>query len=439
MRSGRSLARHYSLLLGGGFLLFGGLMLLLVVQLIMLPMARRAADDLAALMVLSAQTWRELPPHTRPDFARELLERHQLAVRPGPMEETADEHWHGFYFLFLEQALGARVGEPVQMAMAPGPEGTWGWANLPVGGARLAVGLPHGRVATHPLWLLLLAPLVALGLGVGIARLLARRIAAPLESLERAMEVVGRGATPAPIPERGPRELAAVAHHFNQTAAQVRELLAARTTLFAGLSHDLRTPLARLRLAAEMYVAQPAPALLRRIEDEVEHLDRLIGDLLALSRGIAEEPAESLDLAAVLAELAGQAAGTACPPVRVTCPPLIVRVAPTALRRVLGNLLDNALRHGRGPVGLSASASAGRVTVSVEDCGPGIAPAAQEGVFRPFSRGEGSRSSSTGGTGLGLAIVHQLCALYGWRIELANRPGGGFAASVSMPGAARSE
>jgi two-component system osmolarity sensor histidine kinase EnvZ len=424
---GASLARHNAVLLALVFVVFELLVAAAVVSFVMAPMARRSADDLAGLMVLSAQTWSELPPATRPDFELELARSHLLALRAEPPRAGADE-WHGPYLHFLEAALADKTGRMQHLARESRDGEDWFWTALPSGNRTIAVGFPARRVGTQPLRTLLVTAGGGLLLALLAAVWLARRTVGPLARLEKAVADVGRGEAPELLPETGPRELATLARRFNEMARQVRELLAARTTLLAGVSHDLRTPLARLRLALALLAEQPTPARIAQMEGDIEEMDRLIGRVLELARGLEREPPAEIDLRALLTDLAGAAARLMLPAAlpRLVAPPL-------ALRRVLGNLIDNARRYGGGVVELVAETVDGGVRIGVLDRGPGIPAGQIEAVFEPFHRVEASRNTATGGTGLGLAIVRQLAVANGWQVELRNRDGGGLEAWLGLP------
>ncbi len=436
---------------------------------VMWPIGQRSADDLAGLMQLSAQTWVELPPATRPAFEDELLRAHRLVLAPDAPPRGEPARLHGFYIAFLEQALERRQGLPRPVYAGSGPTpGEWLWAELTVGGAagvpaapqsgaagaageqpsqasgdavggrRVAVGFERARLATRPLTALavmLLAGSLAL---VAVAGWLARRIAQPVTRLEAAAAAVAAGGEAPLLPESGPLELARLAGHFNTMTLRVRELLEARTTLLAGISHDLRTPLARMRLALEMLRLRQDDALIEKIERDIEAMNALIGQMLDLARGLGHEAARELPLAGWLNERAGaqaDAARQAGASIDVSClPGLAAWAAPGLLARVIDNLLGNALRHAPGPIGLAAFATPqGRVRIEVSDRGPGIPPSLLEAAWRPFQRVEGSRSPETGGYGLGLAIVRQLAQTQGWPVGLANRLGGGLVAWVELP------
>jgi two-component system osmolarity sensor histidine kinase EnvZ len=333
----------------------------------------------------------------------------------------------------LEAALARRLGAPLHLASEPVGQTTWYWADLPAGDGSLAVGLPRTRIETQPL----LAVALALGGGLffagGFAWWLARRITAPLARLDLAAREIGQGEQPALLPETGPRELAALARRFNAMARQVRDLLSARTTLLAGVSHDLRTPLARMRLALEMLKSAPAPALIERLESDIEEMNGLIATLLDLARGLEREPRVELDLAELLHDLADRLPSPHRE-ILIRCPAYRREVPPRALRRAIGNLLQNALRYApEGAIELFCTTTTERCRIGVLDRGPGIPAERIEAMFDPFQRLDDSRSPQTGGAGLGLAIVRELAKANGWQVRLELRPGGGLAAWIELP------
>ncbi len=442
-----SLAAQYTRLLATMFLLLETLVAAIALYFVFLPMAERSADDLAGLMVLSAQTWAELPPQTRPDFEDELARNHQLALRPD-MQTPADTMLlHGFYVGYLERAMASRLGREVYFHKAMGIDGgDWLWTTIPVGGRQIGAGFAAARMQTNPL----IAAGAAIAAGSMLALLLAwwmaRRIALPIARLETAAAQLAHGTHPTAIPQQGPRELAELAAHFNTMARQVRELMDARTTLFAGISHDLRTPLARIRLALAMLTLRPAPKLIERIESDVEEMNGLIAQLLDLARGLGTEATVALPLAAWLnerADLHRAAAQAAHSTLSVQCDAaLCALAAPGMLARIVDNLIDNALRYAPGEIELRAEphmdvAANGertaRIRLSVVDRGPGIADADRAAVFQPFWRLERSRNPQTGGYGLGLAIVRQLAQAHGWQVGLDARAGAGLIAWIDLP------
>lgn len=420
------------------FVLFQVFTLVTVVYFVLLPLAERSADDLAELILLSAKTWVELPPETRRDFELELAQNHNLwlfAARE-PLARTGHA---APYRQLLESALAKRAGVPVPVVVPDWRE-PWLWTEISVAGQLIRIGFPKERVGTRPFLALALVLGCGTLLALVTALVLARRITQPLARLSQATASVGKGETPERLPESGPQELATLARAFNLMARQVEELLANRTTLLAGVSHDLRTPLARMRLAVEMLAETSNAELVGQLLHDLEQMNRLIGALLDLSRGLGHEEKQAVDLMALTGELAADIRRGGAQVECLSTAPCVVDAAPLALRRILSNLLDNGVRYGDGkPLGIEwRRTEDGAVAISVLDSGPGIPPAQREAVFRPFFRLEASRSAATGGSGLGLAIARQLAENNGWKLELLPRPQGGTEACLSLPSGADS-
>ncbi|HHH38881.1 MAG TPA: HAMP domain-containing protein [Sedimenticola sp.] len=427
-----SLFGQTSLILSGAFLLFLVLVIGTVVRFILLPVAERSTADLAALMVLSVQTWAELPPETRPDFERELVRGHQIKLAPigdgGALSPRSTP-----YLALLSRALETRLGRAVDYGGDPATPG-WYWFEIPMAGRLFRVGFSAQRIHSS----VPLAALIVLGLGALLtlltSTLLVRRLNRPLARLVENVQRMGRGEYPQPLPETGPVELASLARGFNRMVQDLKRLSASRTLMLAGISHDIRTPLTHMALVVEMLPAEVDPALRRQMEKDLADMDALIDQAMAFSNGLVARHPEPLELSRVLAELAGNYQG---PGRVVETAPLAecrVRASPPALRRVLGNLLDNALRYGGGrPVTLELECDRQRARIVIADRGPGIPREQRESVFEPFYRLETSRNRRTGGSGLGLAIVRQLADLSGWRVVLEENPGGGTRAVVEIP------
>jgi two-component system osmolarity sensor histidine kinase EnvZ len=428
----RSLFRSTATTVATALLIFQLVLIAATVNYVMLPMARRSADDLAALLVLSAQTWVELPPETREDFEFELAQKHQFMLFHDGISLPPREHFYP-YLSLLDSALTARTGQPIAIKMTEF-ETTWFWAEIQTGGRMIRIGFPKERLNMDPPKMLVLALLTTVILTLFTALILARRITRPLAHLSRAARRIGEGNLPESFPETGIRELSGLAATFNQMALQVRELLANRTTLLAGISHDLRTPLARMRLAIEMLPEGADPKLVARLQQDVDEMNQLIGEFLALSRDLQKETPQQIDIDELLQELADNAREAGA---RVEFEPAgnaPCNVGALSLRRILSNLIGNAVRYGdNGTVTITREIGEKEVVIRVMDRGPGIPAHELENVFRPFYRLENSRSNTTGGSGLGLAIARQLADANGWKIELRARPGGGTEARLAIP------
>jgi two-component system osmolarity sensor histidine kinase EnvZ len=431
VRTAPSLAQQTTLWLACAFVVIEVLLVTLFVIFVLLPLARRSADDLAALMVLSAQTWAELPPQTRPAFEEELLNSHALALRPASSATGPDE-WHPLYFYVLEEALARRTGVAQHLVSEMTDGNTWFWCNVPTGIGPLGVGLAKSRIESQPFVALVTGLVAGLFFVIALAYWLARRITQPLARLEAASALIGQGATPRLLPETGPRELASLSRRFNAMARQVSDLLSARTTLLAGVSHDLRTPLARMRLALEMLKTDPTPQLIERLERDIAQMNQLIGNVLDLARGLEHEKPVHVDWGHFLTQIATDFS-TPDHAVEVRFPAGTWLVARSALQRAIGNLLQNAQRYApHAPVELVCEVEGLKCRIGVLDRGPGIAADKIESMFAPFQRMEASRSPATGGSGLGLAIVRELARANAWDVTLSARPGGGLQAWIAL-------
>lgn len=411
------------------FLLAQGAAMYAVWLTVVAPLAERSADDLAARMVLAAQTWVELPPETRRDYEIELFLQHSLELgrveRPLPTVLPV-----GYFGDHLADALSRRTGQAIRLKQGPDP--AWAWAEIALAGNLLRVGYLRDNYELAAPWEAAAVFLAGALLTLATALLLARRTAGRLRLLARSAAEVGQGRLPARLPETGADELRRLTAAFNQMADEVQGLLENRTVLLSGISHDLRTPITRMQLALAM-LDDADPGLVRRMEGDLREMTRLIAQMLDFARSLKGEDESVVDLAAALAELAGSCSR----PERVrfaAAGPCRRVLSLAALNRVVGNLVENALRYGgEVPVDLELDCTGEAVRIRVLDRGPGIPAAERDKVFQPFYRLEASRSRDTGGSGLGLAIVRQLADVQGWRVDLGERAGGGLAAEVVIP------
>jgi two-component system osmolarity sensor histidine kinase EnvZ len=278
--------------------------------------------------------------------------------------------------------------------------------------------------------------------------ILARRLTRPLELLSKATTTVGKGGKKIVPEDNGPDEIITLARNFNRMSHEVSELLENRTTLLAGMSHDLRTPLTRIRLALEINAPSNNSNFNSQLESNIEEMEQLLDQALLLARGIdKKEPLKHLDLVNLLSTLASQLdadwlmehpdsqSHVGFEKDQSIGPSLIRSLPEQSLLRVLRNLLENALRYGNGnPVTLRVTLQDDAPLISILDRGPGIPEEQLETVFRPFYRLEDSRNIKTGGSGLGLAIVRQLCQSLNWEITLHPRQGGGNEARLWLKG-----
>ena len=274
-----------------------------------------------------------------------------------------------------------------------------------------------------------LGALVAAMLG---AYLIASRMGKPLRQVARAAKLVGSGQTPPPLDESGPQEIAVVAHAFNQMTGDLARTDADRALILAGVSHDLRTPLARLRLGVEMSGA-PEDEVTAMVSD-IEEMDRIIGQFLDFGRGVPQEPPQVVDVSLLVREIAEpyRLRGV---DIRLDAPDAQMgSVRALSLRRAIANLIDNALRYAGEdkPLDIRVGPHGGELCVEVADRGPGIPASEVDRMRHPFTRLEKARSN-TKGAGLGLAIVERVMRSHGGRLDLLPREGGGLRAILCLP------
>ena len=253
-----------------------------------------------------------------------------------------------------------------------------------------------------------------------------RWVARPMARLSQQVDAIRRGEVPAEA-VRGAREIERLGTALTTMARQRAAFDEQRRVMLMGVSHDLRSPLTRIRVAADL-LSEQAP-LRELIVRSVEHADAIIESFLSYVRTDAESVDDSVDLSAVAAS-AARLAGLAAAQVRIA-PNAIVRGNPTMLQRLLGNLLDNAARHGAPPILLSLAIdrAARQTALIVEDHGPGIADPKR--MLLPFERGDASRAQ--GGAGLGLAIVARIVERHAGTLEIGAVDGGGTRVTVRLP------
>lgn len=304
---------------------------------------------------------------------------------------------------------------PRPRAVGEGPAGARQW-------------LPRG--STGFLWLL---GIVALAVAIGSYPIV-RRLTQRLEDLRGGVERWGEGDLSVRMPEEGHDEIAFLARRFNHAAERVETLVNSHKSLLANASHELRSPLARIRMGLELMVPEPSPRARDEITRNIAELDQLIDEILLASRLDARETdigtIESVDLTGLAAEESARAGaeldtGDAGRTVMVSG-------VSKLLRRALRNLLENARRYSDGPVRVTIACDGRQAMVRVCDRGPGVPPAERERIFEPFYRLRGA-SEREGGVGLGLALVRSIAARHQGSAYCEDNPGGGACFVLALP------
>jgi len=406
---------------------------------ILAPMSRQSADDLAALILFSAQTWTELPPDTRKDFTEELYANHGLTLltktpllKRHPLETP--------YMHFLEEALTKRTGMTISIKTRPHDELRL-WVDVPIGDHTFRFGFPHSRIGVQPSIVIIWGILGGIIVSILTSLFLVRRLTVPLQRLYVGTRAFTGGNKLEPIPESGPHELANLTHSFNEMTRQINELMENRTTLMAGISHDLRTPITRIQLAMAMLNETAEPKLVAGVLKDLDEMTELIARTMEIAKGLdnRNEETQEIDLSELIDRIVSQYQSEDVNRIiwkpHKTC---LQHLNAIALRRVVTNLLENALYYAcndaEDKITILYECNPDVSVIKILDRGPGIPLDQQETVFQPFHRLEVSRSRATGGSGLGLAIVKQLCEANGWQIQLLSRQGGGTIARLEING-----
>ena len=382
------------------------------------------------------------------------LDRASLAVRDGNPEQGARAALFG---TMLRRFLGA--GWPVEVTVsdnAPlassrlhGPGGPRkGGMQMPFDPAMHSPGfsfvsqvrLHDGTLVTFDSrqpqettswpYRLLSSLLVLLAAVVALSLLAVRWATRPLNALADAATELGRNINRAPLEETGPLEVARAAHAFNTMQARLAAYIRERTNLLAAMSHDLKTPVTRMRLRTELL---KDPELKVKFTRDLEEMEAMVGATLDFLRGFeGSESSKPVDMMALLESLQADLAEMGSQ-VRIEGKSLKPYPGePTALKRCLGNLLDNAIKYG-GSALVKVDDNDDRLEIRIQDEGPGIPQSELEKVFEPFYRLDASRSRETGGTGLGLPIARSIAEGHGGRLTLENRAGGGLEARLALP------
>ena len=294
--------------------------------------------------------------------------------------------------------------------------------------ARFDTELPAAPQALP--WRLALTLAVLLASVLALSYVAVRWVVRPLQQLTQAAQALGQDLNRPPLPEEGPREVQQAARAFNTMQQRLAAFIDERTRMLTALSHDLKTPLTRMRLRADLLDDDEQRL---RFESDLKEMEAMVTQTLEFMRGLGgNEPQQPVDMMALLAALQAdnQAMGrSVVVEGRATRPCVGV---PSLLKRALGNLVDNAVLYG-GRATVRVEQTPDRLVLRILDDGPGIPEAELERIFEPFARLETSRSRATGGTGLGLGIARNIARTHGGDVVLHNRREGGLEARVTLP------
>ncbi len=393
------------------------------------PRARQISLNLISIVNITRTALITSQPERRHELLSELAEREGIQVYPSEPGERLAAPADRPVLNLATELVRRQLGEGTRFASErDGKPGLW--LSFHIDDDEYWVRVPRERIERQIALRWLGWGALALVLSLSAAYFLVSRLNRPLRALAQAAGAIGQGKIPDPVPESGPEEIRTLSHAFNQMLQDLARLDADRALILAGVSHDLRTPLSRLRLGLEMSGADPH--LREGMTADIEEMDRTINQFLDFARTDGGEPSQSADLAAIASEVAehyrrrGKSVATDLSGV----PRLPLQAL--SIRRVVQNLIDNALRYGERDVSVAVRAEDGAVVLEVADRGPGIPASEVERLKQPFTRLEVARSDK-GGAGLGLAIVERVVRAHRGSVELLAREGGGLLVRIRIP------
>lgn len=361
----------------------------------------------------------------RQEFIERIRREHHIDISTQP-DVIADDVEGLFVELFVEP-MRSRLGPgaQVEFGIKPGPSL---WVNTPQLGD-LWMRFPLENFGRYEALAFIAWMIGTPAIAFILTLLFVRQLNRPLKRLANAARRIGRGEVITNLTqETGPREIQAVNKAFMQMSKDLQQASRERALLLAGISHDLRTPLTRMRLTAELLgESEFTEGMIRDIED----MNAILNQFILFVRDGSDEKTEAGDLNEVLVEVVSQfeSEGAELRTELQQLPAILLKRL--SLKRMFGNLIGNAIRHGGGKVDVSTSVMDGEICVIIADRGPGLSEKELHDLFQPFARGDQSRT--TKGSGLGLAIVKRVVDMHHGRVQLRNREGGGLEAVVNLP------
>lgn len=403
------------------------------------PRARQMAQRVTTAVSITRSALVYAPTSVRPALLLDLATKESLRVQPREdsdvLEALPDSNYWNHVTAQIRDKLGAHTQVVWSVNQMPGV-----WVSFEINEDRYWLVFEREQLALTAgvEWLGWGATALLLAL-IGAA-VSVRFVNRPLAQLAKVAQQIARGETPSPLPEKGPAEIRDMNIAFNRMARDIRQAEADREIMLAGISHDLRTPLARMRLEIEMSNVSEDTRI--AIDEDLAQIDHSIDQLMEYARPAGQVPEHGINVSSVLREiferershtesLGGQLEAN-------IEPNLYARINAHDLKRIISNLIENARRYGRTPeddrahIELSASQRGNIVSIEVRDQGKGIANNDIQRLLRPFSRGESARTGVSG-AGLGLAIVERLLGQVGGQLELISQPPGGLVARIEIP------
>jgi two-component system osmolarity sensor histidine kinase EnvZ len=327
----------------------------------------------------------------------------------------------------LTQAMRGRVNLPYRIETLGDPYAVQ--INVQLSGGVLTVNVPRNRLYSSTTYIFVMWMVGSSLVLLAVATIFLRNQVKSLRRLAAAADGFGKG-RPVPFFKiEGAVEVRQAAIAFMKMRDRIQRQIHQRTQMLAGVSHDLRTPLTRMKLALELLRDEPTVA---ELKSDVAEMERMVHGYLDFVRGEGTEAPVETDISLLLEDMAAIMRRERTPLSVATPPEYVMLVRPNALRRCIGNLIDNARRHG-SHVWLTAVVAADGIDILIDDDGPGIPVADRDRAFRAFIRLDPSRNPSTGGIGLGLTIARDVARSHGGEVTLESSPQGGLRARVHLP------
>ena len=392
---------------------------------------KRLAQAIAGEVAVVVQLLGEAPGATLSSGQLDLAEtvlQFDIAYETGArLPEEAPPTDNSVLDRKLTDALQLRLDHPFQIDSVSFEDLVWVWVQLPSG--VMAVTVPRSRLFSDTTYIFIAWMVGSSVVLFAVATFFMRNQVRPIRRLARAAESFGRGIDVPDFKPQGAMEVRLAARAFLQMRERIRRQIDQRTIMLAGVSHDLRTPLTRMKLQLAMASEDPEVA---NLASDVIEMERMVEGYLAFAAGEGEEEPKTLLLSKLLGSIIEQIAKNGARiDLRLDDDPEIT-LRPAAMRRCLTNLLSNALRYG-SEVHIRTKVRQKRAEIIIDDDGPGIPAERREDVFRPFYRLDESRNPSTGGTGLGMTIARDVVRGHGGELTLEDSPLGGLRARIRLP------
>jgi two-component system osmolarity sensor histidine kinase EnvZ len=403
------------------------------------PRAGQLAQLTVSVVNLTRAALIAADPEKRLALLQDLADSEGVHLYPQEDSDVVTPLPDTYFFDVMREATAARLGPRTRFASeVNGLSGVWVSfslgedSNINNDEDNYWLMLPGARARGLVPWQWLGWGVASLALALLVTWLTVFRVTRPLRDLADAARVLGQGRYPEPVRETtGASEFRQVIEAFNRMSDDLKRNAAESTAVLAGLSHDLRTPLARLRLESELSISDETAR--EAVAADIEQMDAIIAQFLAYARGEGDEAPVVADINALVEQIANHRSRVSlAPQLDLGALPAGTRIRPKALTRAITNLLDNARKYAAEPFAVKTRHEHGEIVIDVLDNGPGIPETELERIKRPFTRLDNARTD-TSGAGLGLAIVERIARQHGGKFELLNRPEGGLIGRLRLP------